>query len=91
MTCLIFSSYAREDKQFAEKLIDTLTNLGMTVWMDVYELKAGEKFPEEIENAILSHDKFIFIASKYSTSPDCFWLDEIKSAKKIIKSSFQLK
>lgn len=77
----VFISYAREDIEFAGILRDSLVEQDMTVWMDISELKPLEIWHKEIQNAIIAHDYFLYIASKNSTNPDCYCLQEIKFAK----------
>ena len=47
----IFVSYAREDEEFAKAVADLLKSDGFDVWWD-RELRGGQTFPDEIENAI---------------------------------------
>src|SRR5436190_501844 len=48
---ILFISYARKDEQFARGFRDMLQSEGHEIWWD-RKLKAGQDFPEEIEEAI---------------------------------------
>jgi hypothetical protein len=48
----IFISYSHEDYEFAENLLHNLRGAGFTPWRDVDELRAGEVWRVEIDQAI---------------------------------------
>lgn len=62
----IFISYAREDRDFAKKVYDILTNsCHKTVWMDTRGgIKAGDGYWEAIQHGIEHSNRFIFIISE---------------------------
>lgn len=64
----IFISYAREDRQQAEKLYGWLQDAGFRPWMDVKDLLPGEPWQESIDEAIRSADFFIACLSPRSVS-----------------------
>lgn len=48
----VFLSYAREDSEFASWLQTSLENAGIAVWRDLTEIRAGQNWLEEIDNAL---------------------------------------
>ena len=68
----IFISYAREDIDFASKVVDALAENKLETWLDWKSLPKGEKVQEEIFQAIEQSDIFLFLISPDSvTSPWC--------------------
>lgn len=60
----VFMSYSRSDSHIAEKLYKYLTDRGVSVWYDKNNLLGGQKFMDEIENAIESSKVFVPILSQ---------------------------
>ena len=52
MRKFLFISYATEDQAFADWLYQKLTIYGYNVWLDKYNLKKGESFPEAFPQVI---------------------------------------
>lgn len=50
----VFISYSRSDAAAVEKLASYLSEAGVPVWLDNWELAAGERWKESVESAILS-------------------------------------
>jgi hypothetical protein len=68
----VFLSYAKEDQGVAVRLVQSLTNNGMTVlwWQD--DKQRGARFVERIENEIATADFFIALMSpEYLSSGWC--------------------
>ena len=63
----VFLSYAREDQQRAERLYQFLKTKGVDTWMDIYNLKGGEKWDRSISKQIKSSVIFIACMSAKST------------------------
>ena len=63
---LVFISYAREDRSWAERLYMDLRKQEIDVWMDTRNLSAGADWQLEIKKAIRSSRYFILLLSKYS-------------------------
>ena len=61
--CDVFISYSRTDSRIAERLYDSLTRKGLSVWYDKKKLKSGSDWIAEIEQAIESSRLFIPILS----------------------------
>ncbi|MEH2566752.1 toll/interleukin-1 receptor domain-containing protein [Bradyrhizobium sp. AZCC 2289] len=81
---VIFISHANpEDNVFTLWLTQQLTLLGFEVWSDVNNLKAGDKFWEDIESTIrLKSAKVIVVLSK-SSQTKANLLDEIDLAVRV--------
>ncbi len=62
----IFISYSRSDKDFAQKLADTLTDGGVDVFLDVQGIGAGEKWSTAIQRALDAADVMLLIVSPAS-------------------------
>ena len=74
-----FISYASQDKDFAYKLHDDLQKVGVRCWLDVKDLKIGERLVDQIDRAILVHDKVLLVLS--AASVNSFWVQhEIEHA-----------
>jgi len=61
-----FLSYASEDQSFVERLHGDLEAEGVRCWLAPVDLKPGDRFPQQIEDAIRHHDKLILVLSKNS-------------------------
>jgi len=62
----IFVSYAGADKTYAKTLTDKLSELGLSVWFDEYELKPSDSIIDKIGQAISTSDYFIVLLSNNS-------------------------
>ena len=63
----VFISYSHKDRLFAKKIADKLSENGVEVWIDIYDISVGANIAEKINNALKSVDYFIVILSKEST------------------------
>lgn len=59
----IFISYSRKDQHIANALYEALTSKGLNVWYDKKNITHGNRFMEEIQNAIESTRIFIPVIS----------------------------
>ena len=64
----VFISYSRQDADFALKLGKDLKSKGLNIWLDKLDLKSGDNWPEEVEKALKSSEKFLIILSPISVS-----------------------
>ena len=62
----VFLSYAREDRQFVDRLVNDLRLRGIAVWRDVEQLLPGQNWREEIERALLAAAALLYVASARS-------------------------
>ena len=77
---LVFISYAREDRSWADRLYMDLRKNQINAWLDVRCLAAGTDWHLEIKSAIRRCSYFILIVSKYSINKRGFVQREIKEA-----------
>ncbi len=74
-TCFI--SHSSYDQEFAEKLHTDLQNKGIRTWYAPENLKIGDRFKDEINWAIMMHDKLMLILSANSVNSE--WVaDEVE-------------
>ncbi len=78
----IFLCYAREDRELAREIAQTLTNDGHDVFIDANSLRVATNFNEEIRRAIGRADRFVFLASRHSLAPDAYPQTELGFAQK---------
>jgi len=62
----VFLSHNNADKEFVHKLAVDLTNRGCQVWLDDWEIKAGDSIVEKIEQGIADNEYLIVILSRNS-------------------------
>lgn len=66
----VFVSYAHEDKPFAHSLAGALGERGCSVWVDDFELRAGDSLTERVSGALTSADFVVTLVSAASVSSD---------------------
>lgn len=66
----IFISYSHADKQFAENLAMNLVHAKQNVWIDKWELNAGDSLIEKIEGALGDANAILVILSKASVQSE---------------------
>lgn len=64
VTCFI--SYSSYDRRFVEKLYQDLRREGVICWYAPESMKAGEKFPASITEAVQSREKVLVVLSKHA-------------------------
>jgi DNA-binding transcriptional LysR family regulator len=69
----VFISCASADKGFADRLQDDLIGIGLSVWKYDKDIKPGDYFSKEIEQAINTSDYFCLILSASSIASE--WVD----------------
>jgi len=75
-----FISYSTKDEEFAERLHADLQAKGVLCWFAPHDMKGGRKLHQQIEEAILKHDKLLLILSQHSMNSN--WVKtEIASAR----------
>lgn len=70
----VFVSYSHKDRTIVERLVQNLKSEGIDVWIDQFELIAGESIRRSIEDAIASIDIFLIILSPNSSTST--WVQE---------------
>lgn len=79
-TNLVFISYARENKDIAERLYMSLREKEINVWLDTKCLKPGANWKFEINKAIRNARYYILLVSKFSVNKRGFVQKEIREA-----------
>ena len=74
----IFISYAREDREWVEKLANSLVAEGFTVWWD-WDLLVGKRYRETIETELQTAKAAVVVWSQHSIRSD-FVRDEAEDA-----------
>lgn len=85
----IFISYARADKSKVEIIYKYLKKIGLQPWMDVFDLKGGEKWIYAINKAIEDSDIFIAILSNQSVNRRGILQKELKKAQNKLEGMLQ--
>lgn len=85
MTSQVFISYAKEDKQLAEKLYRDLQQAGLNPWIDSVNLIAGQPWEITIRKAMHDSDYVIALLSSRSVKKRGFVQKEIRHALEIAK------
>jgi hypothetical protein len=75
----IFLSYSRSDSDFAVKLSQDLKNSGAQIWLDQFDIKAGNRWDESIEKALNTAPIIIVILSQSSVGSENV-MDEVSYA-----------
>jgi hypothetical protein len=76
----VFLSYAREDYSKAKEIYDELISKGYNVWMDKVTLLPGQRWEDQIKQAIKSSDYFIACLSSCCISRRGYIHKEIRFA-----------
>ena len=75
---IVFISYAREDREWAERLYMDLRKHEINAWLDVRSLKAGADWQLEIRKTIKKSRYFLLLLSKNSINKRGFIQREIR-------------
>lgn len=83
-TISVFISYAREDKEVAQKIYEDLKKNGAAPWIDLENLLPGQNWRIAISQAIKECDFFLAILSSKSVSKRGYVQKELKKALDIL-------
>ncbi|WJV65450.1 TIR domain-containing protein [Pectobacteriaceae bacterium CE70] len=64
----IFVSYAHQDKQMVDVIVDRLTLAGHEIWIDQLKLRPGDNISRKIEDGIETSDAVLVVVSANSLS-----------------------
>jgi len=79
-----FISYAHEDRLFATRLHEDLTEIGVRCWLDAQELRIGDSLIDSIESGLRVSDRMVAVVSSHALGSD--WLaTELKLALELEK------
>ncbi|HYI10949.1 MAG TPA: toll/interleukin-1 receptor domain-containing protein [Thermoanaerobaculia bacterium] len=84
MTCRPFISYAKEDREVAERLYGDLRDLGADPWLDVHQLRGGESWKESIRNALRNSTHVLTLISVSSVAKTGFVQSEVRQALELL-------
>jgi hypothetical protein len=59
----VFISYSRNDRPFVERLSTDLRKFGVETWVDVENIRPGERWDEALNSGLLSSAALIFVLS----------------------------
>src|SRR5919201_6046666 len=79
-----FISYSRKDRQFTERLTESLTRRGKNVWVDLEDIPPTADWRAKIEAGIESAKAFVFVLSPDSISSE-ICRDELERAEALNK------
>jgi hypothetical protein len=82
---LVFISYAKEDKLFAENIYRKMKRDNLKPWLDIHHLPVGVNWDNFIKETIKNSKFFILILSKNSTNKRGYIQKEIKIALEIVE------
>ena len=77
---LVFISYAREDRSWAERLYMDLRKQEINAWLDIRNIAAGADWEFEIKKTIRNSRYFILLLSNHSINKRGFVQKEMKQA-----------
>jgi len=60
----VYISYSHKDRDFALKLVEDLNDKGIITWLDIQEIKPGERWMEVLSDGIKNASMFLVIVSK---------------------------
>ncbi|MEO1256833.1 MAG: toll/interleukin-1 receptor domain-containing protein [Bacteroidota bacterium] len=77
----VFVSYSRQDKDFANRLVNRLEIDRRDVWVDWQDIPRGEQWINEIKSGIENTNNFVFVVTRNSLTSEICHL-EIEHARK---------
>lgn len=91
----IFLSYRKKDRKYANELIRTIHSIPAlertAIWYDEF-LSSGEKWDEQIREAISHSDVFLLLVTPFITEPDNYVIrEEYPTAQSMNKEIFSVK
>ena len=67
-----FISYVHQDRLFASRLHEDLTEIGFRCWLDAHELRIGDSLIDSIEGALRASDRMVAVLSSHAV--ESHWL-----------------
>lgn len=59
----VFISYSRDDAEWVRKFAEALREQGVDVWLDTWQLHAGDSLPDALEAGLRGSDAIVAILS----------------------------
>jgi hypothetical protein len=66
----VFLSYSHDDEAFVTELEKQLPSVGWDVWLDVHNLRAGDRWPRKLGDAIAASEAFVLVWSAHAALSD---------------------
>jgi hypothetical protein len=66
----VFISYSRRDTETVDRVVDSMCNAGLEVWLDRHDIQAGNTWRVQIVQAIDTCDAFVLMLSPNSIASD---------------------
>ena len=70
-----FLSYSHDDEAFVAKLEKQLPAVGWNVWRDARNLRAGDRWPRKLGDAIAASEAFVLVWSAHAARSDVVELE----------------
>src|SRR5262249_35931055 len=65
-----FICHSSHDVAFAERLVERLTNAGISVWYDNRQVQGGRPLTEQFSDAIRASDRLLLVVSEHSLASE---------------------
>jgi hypothetical protein len=65
-----FISHSSKDVEFTEKLVERLTNAGVSVWYDNRKIQGGRALEDQFRDAIRASDRLVLVVSEHSLASE---------------------
>ena len=85
-----FISYSSKDEEFAQRLHTDLQKKGVRCWFAQHDVQGGRKLHEQIEQAILVHERVLLILSAHSMNSDWVKTEIAKARKQEVEQKRQV-
>ncbi len=72
----IFISYAQADELFAAELTESLRNVGLPVWLDIFDIALDGDWRAEVDNALRRCGVMVVILSPNMLADDEAWHEQ---------------
>jgi hypothetical protein len=81
----VFLSYCRRDTRIVRGFYRKLTSAGLTAWMDVENIRAGEEWERAIMTALSASHQVLIFLSTHAVNHDGYFQREILEAIEVAK------
>lgn len=69
----VFISYSRQDREFVEKLTDSLSAAGVETWTDLSNIAPGQNWQEQIEQGLFGAEVLLYVSSRNTSTSQ--WME----------------
>jgi uncharacterized protein YjbI with pentapeptide repeats len=85
-----FISYSSKDQEFADRLHADLQNNGVRCWFAPHDVQGGRKLHEQIDQAILDHERLLLILSPHSMNSEWVKTEIAKARQREVREQRQV-